>query len=166
MYSRESIIDLLKRRGVWHEITMHPAVNTMEEAARIELPYPGREAKNLFLRDDKRKSWYLVSVMGDKRLDLKAFRMDQGTRPLSFASPSELMEHLGLMPGSVTPFGVLNDESHTVSLYLDKSFWEDGGVIGLHPCDNRATVWMKTADLASILTSLGHEVIPFQVPEM
>lgn len=138
----------------------------MEDAACIELPYPEREAKNLFLRDDKRKSWYLVSVMGDKRLDLKAFRMDQGTRPLSFASPSELMEHLGLMPGSVTPFGVLNDDSHTVSLYLDKSFWEDGGIIGLHPCDNRATVWMKTADLASILTSLGHEVMPFQVPEM
>ena len=119
MYSREAVIALLDARHLWYELTEHRAVNTMEEAMDLTLPYPEREAKNLFLHDDRRRSWHLVSIMGGRRLDLKAFRKEEGLRPLSFASPDELMEHLGLTPGSVTPFGVLNDEARSVVLHLD-----------------------------------------------
>lgn len=166
MYSREAVIALLDARHLWYELTEHRAVNTMEEASDLTLPYPEREAKNLFLHDDRRRSWHLVSIMGGRRLDLKAFRKEEGLRPLSFASPDELMEHLGLTPGSVTPFGVLNDEARSVVLHLDSSFWQGSGIIGLHPNDNRATVWMRTADLADLLTGEGHEVVPFSVPEL
>ena len=142
MYSRESVIALLDARRLWYELTEHRAVNTMEEARDLTLPYQEREAKNLFLHDDRRRSWHLVSIMGGRRLDLKAFRKEEG------------------------PFGVLNDEARSVVLHLDSSFWQGSGIIGLHPNDNRATVWMRTADLADLLTGEGHEVVPFSVPEL
>ena len=78
MYSREAVIALLDARHLWYEFTEHRAVNTMEEAMDLTLPYPEREAKNLFLHDDRRRSWHLVSIMGGRRLDLKAFRKEEG----------------------------------------------------------------------------------------
>ena len=64
----------------------------MEELSQVELPYPDRDAKNLFVRDDKRRNYYLITVRGDKRVNLKDFRRRQGTKPLTFASPEELQE--------------------------------------------------------------------------
>ena len=79
------IYELLKNKGIWHEITEHIAVFNMEEVAQIELPYPEAEAKNLFIRDDKKRNFYLITVKGDKRVDLKKFKQDHGTRSLQFA---------------------------------------------------------------------------------
>ena len=148
----------LKRWGVWHEITEHAAVYNMAEAATIPLPYPGADAKNLFVRDPKRENYYMITVRGDKRVDLKAFRREQQTRPLSFATPQELMELLGLIPGAVTPLGLLNDRQCRVRLFLDRAFWEAPGLIGVHPNDNTATVWLRAEDLAAIVRRHGNEV--------
>jgi len=65
--------------------------------------------KNLFVHDDKKRAYYLITVKGDKRADLKEFRKNNNTRPLSFASENDLMEVMQLIPGAVTPFGILND---------------------------------------------------------
>ncbi|MBR3367668.1 MAG: prolyl-tRNA synthetase associated domain-containing protein [Lachnospiraceae bacterium] len=155
MDKRETLA-YLTAQGIAYEVTEHPAVYNMEEAARVALPYPEADAKNLFVRDDKKRHYYMITVRGDKRVDLKAFRKQYGLRSLSFASPDELMEILGLVPGAVTPLGLLNDQERKVELYLDTEFT---GRIGVHPNDNTATVWMDTQDLVRLLREHGSKVI-------
>ena len=120
--NKQDIYALLESRQIPHEITEHMAVFNMEEAAQIQLPYPEDEAKNLFVRDDKKRNYYLITVKGDKRVDLKEFRQRHGTRTLSFASAEDLMAMMGLIPGAVTPLGLLNDEAHRVRCFLDEAF--------------------------------------------
>ena len=155
---KQEVYDFLNDNGISFEITEHPAVYNMAELADIELPYPEADAKNLFVRDDKHRAFYLITVKGDKRVDLKQFRRDYGTRALSFASDEELMELMGLIPGVVTPLGLLNDTDKRVQFYLDEELTGDGALIGVHPNDNTATIWLKTDDLADILRKSGHEV--------
>ena len=128
----------------------------MEERADVELPYPDRDAKNLFVRDDKKKNYYLITVKGDKRVDLKEFRRQHGLRALTFASADDLMKFMKLTPGSVTPFGLLNDDERKVSLYLDAAF--ENSIIGVHPNDNTATVWLNANDLTELLCRHGSKV--------
>lgn len=156
--TKQDVYDFLDKNQIWHEITEHPAVYNMEELARVELPYPDRDAKNLFVRDDKRRSYYLITVWGEKRVNLKDFRRKQGTKPLTFASPEELQEILDLIPGAVTPFGLLNDEACKVHFYIDRDFWQGSGLIGVHPNDNTATVWLKAEDLVALLREHGTTV--------
>ena len=155
---KAEIYDYLDQRGIWHEITEHPAVYDMAEMAAVDLPYPDSDAKNLFVRDDKRRGYYLITVRGDKRVDLKAFRRQQQTRPLTFASPEELGALLGLLPGSVSPLGLLNDGERRVQFCLDRTFLEAPGLIGVHPNDNTATVWLRTEDLIGLLQEHGTSV--------
>lgn len=78
--NKAEIYDLLRTRGIWHEITEHKAVYNMAELTDVALPYPEADAKNLFVRDDKKRNYYLITVRGDKRVDLKEFRHKYGTR--------------------------------------------------------------------------------------
>lgn len=151
-------LDYLRSCGVRFEITEHKAVFNMAECADIELPYPGCDAKNLFVRDDKKRNYYLITVKGNKRVDLKEFRRAAGTRALSFASEQDLSDILHLAPGSVTPLGILNDDERRVKLFLDESFTDAPGLIGVHPNDNTATVWLKVNDLADIIKKHGSEL--------
>lgn len=146
----------LTKRGVSYEVTEHRAVYCMEELGSVELPYPEWDAKNLFVRDDKKRHYYLITVKGDKRVDLKEFRKQHGLRSLSFASADDLMSIMGLAPGSVTPLGILNDEERQVHFFLDGDF--PGNLIGVHPNDNTATVWMKADDLVQLIKEHGNEV--------
>ena len=146
----------LNDHGVDYEITEHKAVFNMEELNAIELPYPDWDAKNLFVRDDKKKNYYLITVKGDKRVDLKEFRKKHGLRVLSFASADDLMRFMGLTPGSVTPLGLLNDTEHHIHFYLDSEFV--GNRIGIHPNDNSATVWLYADDLVKLLQENGSNV--------
>lgn len=156
--NKQEIYALLARRGLWHEITEHQAVYNMAEMAELMIPYPEADAKNLFVRDDKKRNYYLITVKDNKRVDLKEFKRRQGTRSLSFASAEELLGHLGLTAGSVTPLGLLNDEERAVKLYLDRDFLDEPALIGVHPNDNTATVCMKTADLIDLLEEHGSAV--------
>lgn len=154
--NKEQTYQYLTEHGVRYETTEHGAVFNMEELAAVELPYPEYDAKNLFVRDEKRRSYYLITVRGDKRVDLKAFRREHGLKNLSFASSEELSGILGLIPGAVTPLGLLNDAERRVKLYLDESF--SGHVIGVHPNDNTATVWLAPEELVRLLREHGNEV--------
>ena len=140
--TKQETYDYLRARGAAFEITEHKAVYNMEECADLELPYPESDAKNLFVRDDKQRSYYLITVRGDKHVDLKAFRRAHGTRSLSFASPEELLQ----------------DETRSVQFFLDEEFLLPPGRIGVHPNDNTATVWMRTDDLLRILREHGMSV--------
>ena len=138
--NKTEIYQYLTENNIWHEITQHEAVYNMEELKAVELPYPEWDAKNLFVRDDKKRNYYLITVKGEKRVDLKEFRKQNGLRNLSFASEADLMEYMQLTPGSVSPLGLLNDPEHRVQFYLDAEL--AGNKIGVHPNDNTATVWM------------------------
>ena len=154
--NKEEIYKLIKEKGYWHKITEHKAVFTMDEVNDIYVPYPEYDAKNLFVRDDKKKNYYLITVKGDKRVDLKEFRRQQGLRPLSFASAEDLMAIMKLTPGSVTPLGILNDECLRVHFYLDAEF--EGNLIGVHPNENTATVWLMANELTELIRRHGNAV--------
>ncbi len=156
--NRNAVLALLKSRGIPFELAEHRAVYNMADLAEIALPHPEADAKNLFVRDDKRRNYYLITVRGEKRVDLKAFRHAHGMRPLSFASDEELAALLALTPGAVTPLGLLNDETRCVALFIDEALLEGDGLIAVHPNDNTATIWLKTADLIALLREQGHPV--------
>ena len=112
--------------------------------------------KNLFVRDDKKRNYYLITMKGNKRVDLKAFRRQRGLRALSFAAAEELFDIMKLIPGAVTPLGILNDAEHRVQVFMDVEFV--GNKIGVHPNDNTATVWMQADDLMKIIQKHGNTV--------
>ncbi len=155
--NKEEIYQYLTERNIPYEKTEHKAVFNMEELASVELPYPEWDAKNLFVRDDKKQNYYLITVKGDKRVNLKEFRKQHGLRALSFASADELFAIMGLLPGSVTPLGILNDSEQRVHFFLDSSF--EGNKVGIHPNDNTATVWMQAKDLMDLVQEHGNEAM-------
>ena len=164
--NKREIYDYLTDKGIWFEVTEHKAVYNMADVSQIAVPYPEADAKNLFVRDDKKRNYYLITVQGDKRIDLKEFRRKNSTRPLTFASSDELMAVMGLIPGAVTPFGILNDTECKVQVYIDSAFTKPPGIIGVHPNDNTATVWLKTEDLICIIKEHGNVVSVTQLSSM
>lgn len=156
--NKQEIYDFIKSRNIWDEVTEHEAVFNMEDLSKVEVLYPEYDAKNLFVRDDKKRNYYLITVKGNKRVDLKKFRTNNGTRPLSFASEQDLMNILNLIAGSVTPLGLLNDKELKVTFYLDKDFLKDKQIIGIHPNDNTATLWLKVTDLIDMIKEHGNQV--------
>lgn len=154
--NKQETYQYLKDHNIPFEITEHRAVYNMEELDSIDLPYPEGDAKNLFVRDDKKKNYYLITVKGDKRVNLKDFRKAHGLRPLSFASPEDLEKYMDLTPGAVTPLGLLNVEGAPITMYLDAEFKDS--IIGIHPNENTATVWLQGDDLVALLRENGCEV--------
>ncbi len=157
MYTPDDIFRILDEEGVWWHLDNHEAVFDMAALGSVSLTYPEAEAKNLFLRDD-RKKYYLFVVKGDKRVNLKAVRKSLALRPLSFASTEELEAVLGLEKGAVTPFGLLNDTQHRTKCFIDEDFLPGEGLIGVHPLTNRATVVMKADDFLAVLKNSGADV--------
>ncbi len=156
--NKQEIYDFIKSKNIWYEITEHKAVYNMQDLNDIDLPYKDADGKNLFVRDDKKRNYYLITLKGDKKLDLKSFSHHYHTRRLSFASEKDLINILNLKPGSVTPFGLLNDKYLKVVFYLDEDFFNDQGIIGVHPNDNTATIWLSALDLVNIIKEHGNQV--------
>lgn len=154
--NREELIRYLRDEGIDFEIVEHPAVFTVTEADRLALPHRQAHAKNLFLRDEKRRNYYLVTVREDKMLDLKALRMRLGSKALSFASAGELESILGVRPGSVSALAILNDKEHTVHFCIDSEFM--GGLVAAHPMENTATLFLRMDDLIALIRQNGNDV--------
>ena len=155
--NKSETLHYLDQQGIKYEIVVHEAVYNMAEMEKIALPHPEADAKNLFVRDDKKRNYYLLTIKGDKRVNLQQFREENGTRRLSFASPQDLKEKLGLEPGSVTPLGLLNDSHREIPFYLD-SYFSDQPRIAVHPNDNTATIWLDPQDLIAVIKGLGNPV--------
>lgn len=155
---KAAVYDFLNDQEIEYEVTDHKAVYDMAELAEIDLPYPEADAKNLFIRDDKKRQYYLISVQGDKRVDLKAFRDQFNTRRLSFGSDKDLLALMGLTPGAVSPLGLLNDHDLKIAYYLNRQLVADDHLIGVHPNENTATIWLKGQDLVDLIEANGHSV--------
>lgn len=156
--TKQEVYELLKAKNIEFEAVEHPAVFHMGEDHGVELPHPEADAKNLFVRDDKKQNYYLITVRGDKKVDLKAFRREHELRPLSFGSPEALKEKLDLIHGSVCPFGLLSNEACDVKFYLDADFLKEPYLIGCHPNDNTATVFVKAEDMINLIREHGTDV--------
>lgn len=154
---KEEIYKYLNNRKINYEITNHQAVYNMDELDNVDLPYKEFDAKNLFVRDDKKNNYYLITVKGDKMVDLKEFRKEYHTRSLSFAKEKELLSILNLTPGSVSPLGLLNDKEKNTIFFLD-NYFEDNSLIGIHPNDNTATIWLKAKDLITMFFDNSNQV--------
>lgn len=156
MYGKKEIIDYLNENKIKYEIAEHPAVYTVEEADALNLPHPEAGTKNLFLRDDKKRRYYLVVARENVSINLKELRAKLESRPLTFASEKDLAAILGLIPGAVTPLGVLNDEEHRVEVVLDAAL--SGKLIAMHPNENTATIWLREEELTKLISEHGNEI--------
>ena len=155
--TKAEVLSLLDEAGIAHEVTEHPAVRTVEQAEAASIPFEADMAKNFFLRDPKKRNYYLFTTPDHKRIDLRELQERLGSKRLSFASASDLAAKLGVWPGSVTPLAALNEDTHAVRVALDADFVRSGW-IGCHPCDNTASVRLRTADLLALLANAGTEV--------
>ena len=154
MYGKAETIALLDQAGIAYELYEHEAVFTVEQAHAAGIPHQELGAKNLFLRDDKHRAYYLVCLPDEKDVSLREIQERLGSRRLSFASEKDLDSTLGLEPGSVTPLGALNDAERRVEVVIDQEL-VDAGRVTVHPCDNTATVLLATEDLIGLLCEHG-----------
>jgi Ala-tRNA(Pro) deacylase len=141
----------------------HPAVYTVEDVKRLVPPLPAAKTKNLFLRDHKGKRHFLVIVPADKRVNIKALNLAIGSSRLSFGSANRLKKFLGVDPGSVTLFALINDPDHKVELVFDDDLWGQNS-FQFHPLVNTSTLVVSNDNLKRFLALTGHDVKILVVP--
>ena len=154
MLSPQQLFDRLAELGIDHKTVEHEAVFTVEQAKQHRGVLPGHHIKNLFLRNKKEEMW-LVVALEDRTIDLKRLGEVLGAGRLSFGSPERLRTWLGIEPGSVTPFSVINDTARKVTLVLDSALRE-GGPINAHPLTNTMTSAIVLPDLLRFFEATGH----------
>lgn len=154
--TKQEIIQLLNNALIQYEVVTHPAIYTVAEGAALELPHPEAIAKTLFLCDDKRENYFLVSLPMKKQIDLKSLRQKLHSRRLSFATDYDLERLLGLSAGAVSPFGALNDRERLVSVWIDGFYQERLIAVPLN--ENTTTVWLYGAELMRVIEKHGTPV--------
>ena len=154
---RRRVLDALDALGITYESYEHPPVFTTEDVDRYWRQIPATPVKNLFLRNKKGDRHYLLIVGVDTRVDLQRLVKSLGDDRLSFGSAERLMEKLGVTPGSVSPFGLLNDARGEVVVLIDAELRNADRVI-FHPNINTASVTVSFADLERFLKSRPNRV--------
>ncbi|MBR45844.1 MAG: DNA-binding protein [Rhodospirillaceae bacterium] len=157
--------DLFRRfdeLGISYETHEHPAVFTVEEAQRHCAHLPGVHCKNLFFKDKKGALWLAV-LRDDRAVDIKALQKAMGAARLSFGKPELLLEVLGVIPGAVTPFALINDSEKRVGVFLDGEMMA-AGLVNFHPLRNDATTAIAPADLRRFIADCGHDARDLRFP--
>jgi Ala-tRNA(Pro) deacylase len=155
--ARTAVYEALDRLGIRYEVYEHPPVFTAEDAAGHWKDIPAAAVKNLFLRNKKGDRHYLVVLGIAKQADLKRLVRIVGDDRLSFGSPERLMKHLGVTPGSVSPFGLIHDRAGAVTVIVDSDLRAAERLI-FHPNDNTASVTISGPDFARFLEAQGRTV--------
>ena len=161
--TRTDLFAFLDRLGIAHRTIEHPPLPTVEAAMAIWGGMTGGFAKNLFVKD-KKSRLFLISLRKDAALDIKHVQAVIGASGrVSFCSAEQLMEHLGILPGSVTPFGVINDTEGAVTVVLEKALMALDPV-HFHPLENTATTAVSSDGLLAFLRATGHEPLIVDLP--
>jgi Ala-tRNA(Pro) deacylase len=155
--SPDDLFAFLDRAGVAHTTLQHAAVFHVGEGAEIKARLAGGHTKNLFLKDAKGRLW-LITALGETRIDLKSLPARIGSAKLSFGSAALMGEVLGVEPGSVTPFALINDTERRVSLIIDAALAASDPV-NFHPLTNTATTQVSQAGFGAFLAALGVEPV-------
>jgi Ala-tRNA(Pro) deacylase len=157
MDTSEKVYKTLDDLSIEYEKHEHPPVFTVEEANAHWSDIKGKHSKNLFLRNKKGNRHFLVVMDAEKSLDIKQFQNKIGISNLSFASEKRLDKYLGLTKGSVSPFGLINDENHDVEVIVDKDLVQ-ADFVNFHPNVNTATLTISAADFKQFLEQMGNKV--------
>ena len=155
LQTQTELLETLDRINIKYENHEHPAVYTVEEAALYHDGIPGIHSKNLFFKD-KKKQLFLVVTLSEKPIQIKEVAKKIGAKSPSFGKPDLLAEVLGVIPGAVTPFAVINDESHRVKVILDEEMMENE-LLNFHPIVNTATTTINSKDLVKFMEHCQQE---------
>lgn len=155
----------LEALGIETTTIRHPPVFTVEEAKTLRGELPGGHTKNLFVRDKKGRMWLIV-CLEDRRVDLKALSGRLASGRLSFASAGRLMAHLGVVPGAVTPFALINDRTGAVTAVLDADMLTRHARLNFHPLDNAMTTGIAPEDLVRFLEAVDHAPVLLDMREV
>src|SRR5436305_13814152 len=150
----DDLFAFLARLGIAHKTVTHPPLFTVEQSQALRGEIAGGHTKNLFLKD-KRDALFLVVAAEDAALDLKSLHKKIGSQRLSFGRPELLAGVLGVLPGSVTPFGVINDSEGRLSVILEKHLLRHDR-LNFHPLENTATTTISREDFLRLLDAAGH----------
>jgi Ala-tRNA(Pro) deacylase len=151
------VLQVLEELGIAYVRHEHPPVFTVEQAEKHWTDIAGAHCKNLFLRNKKGNRHYLVVLLSSKQADLRGLNQKLGEDRLSFGSPERLKKYLGLEPGSVSPFGLINDGQKEVTVVVDLDL-KKAGRVNFHPNVNTATLSISAADFERFLDWTGHQV--------
>ena len=150
------VYDLLDKLGVSYQRIDHEAAMTMEACAAVDEALEATICKNLMLCNRQNTDFYLLLIPGDKPFKTKALSKQIESSRLSFAAPEYMLEFLDITPGSLSVFGLMNDQENRVQLLIDADVLK-GEYIGFHPCINTSSLRLKTADLVEkIIPAMGH----------
>lgn len=152
--SPETLLARLGSLGIAYDLHTHPPLFTVEDSKALRGELPGGHCKNLFLRDRKGAMW-LVVCLEDRRIDLKALGALLGGVRLSFGSADRLMRILGVIPGAVSPFALINDTEAAVTVILDAEMMAHSP-LNYHPLSNEMTIAVTPDDLIRFIESCGH----------
>ncbi|MCB9493512.1 MAG: prolyl-tRNA synthetase associated domain-containing protein [Epsilonproteobacteria bacterium] len=153
--AEQELFALFEQLDIPYTNTTHEPVFTADEASFLKAKLPGAHCKNLFLKN-KKDQFFLVVMLDSTRLDLKQFQKQYELGHLSFANDDYLMHYLGIKPGSVCPFAVINDTQKMVRVILDEEMMQHEQV-NYHPLRNDMTVTISNNDLIKFFDYTGHE---------
>jgi len=145
----------LDQLGIAHTTVEHPPLFTVEQSRELRGQIPGGHSKNLFLRD-KNSTLFLVTTLEDAKIDLKTLHHKLGAGRFSFGAPNLMRDVLGVEPGSVTPFGVINDTALRLTVVVDAAML-DHATLNFHPLVNTMTTSIARDDLLKFIESTGHK---------
>lgn len=152
---REKVYKVLTDLGIEYEVYEHPPLDTIEIALEYWKDIDAMHCKNLFFRNHKGNRHYLVIIKDTTPFILKNLEKKLKQGKLSFASEKRLLKYLGVKAGSVSPFGLLNDDEHHVHIFMDEQL-KTANKISFHPNDNTASLVLKFTDLLKYLDYLGN----------
>lgn len=155
MIGQKEVYEFLDRLGIEITYTEHPATPTVESGRQYWGHLPGTHCKNLFFRNHKGNRHYLVIFQCDKSIAIHDLEHLLRQGKLSFASEARMEKYLGLKPGSVSPFGLINDIEHHVHVFLDENL-RNYSHLSFHPNDNRASLNIRLEDFVRYMDSVGN----------
>ncbi|MDS7595178.1 prolyl-tRNA synthetase associated domain-containing protein [Agrobacterium tumefaciens] len=160
----DDLFGLLDKLGIAHSTKQHEPVFTVAESQSLRDLIPGGHTKNLFVKD-KKDRYFVLTVEENATVDLKSVHKVIGAASrVSFGKPEKMLEYLGVVPGSVTVFGAINDLNNDVTFVLDSALMEHELING-HPLSNDATTTIGRQDLIRFLEATGHAPLVLKVSE-
>ena len=156
MIFKDDLIRILNDHGFEYFLEEHAPLFTVEDSKSLRGQIEGAHSKNLFLKDAK-ANFFLISIEESASIDLKKTMQQIQSKKLSFAKPEYLQDILGIEPGSVSPFALLNDTKKQVKFYLDRSFL-DSETVNFHPLINTATVNISPQNLVELIEKYHNPV--------
>ncbi|MFK5856949.1 MAG: prolyl-tRNA synthetase associated domain-containing protein [Bacteroidota bacterium] len=152
---REKVYNVLSDLNIKFEVFEHPPLGTIDIAQEYWKDIDAVHCKNLFFRNHKGNKHYLVIIKDTTPFSIRSLEQKLKQGKLSFASEKRLKKFLGVSPGSVSPFGLINDDDHHVHLFIDEQL-QNAQKISFHPNDNTASLVVKYSDFIKYLKSLGN----------